>query len=191
MNLVDSSGWLEYFADGKNAKHFAEAIEDTQNLAVSVINLYEIYKKVLKERNEYDAKQAVALMMQGKVIDLDASLSLKAAEISHNYDLPMADSLIYATAQNCEATLWTQDYDFKGLDGVKLIKKQLFRFPPDRIRSDVHPYPTPRFLLSELCEKHHELSRQLFAEDEKHASDKALHLEFLDAGIPAFHPAQD
>ena len=123
MNLVDSSGWLEYFIDGKNAKFFAKPIEDTENLLVSAINLYEVYKKVLKEKNESAAKQVTALMMQGKVANIDASLSLKAAELSYNLNMPMADSLIYVTAQNYSAILWTQDYDFKNLGGVKFIKK--------------------------------------------------------------------
>lgn len=123
MNLVDSSGWLEYFVDGKNAKFFAKPIEDTENLLVSAINLYEVYKKVLKEKNESAAKQVTALMMQGKVANIDASLSLKAAELSYNLNIPMSDSLIYVTAQGYNAVLWTQDYDFKNLDGVKFIKK--------------------------------------------------------------------
>jgi len=123
LNLVDSSGWLEYFIDGKNAKFFAKPIEDTENLLVSAINLYEVYKKVLKEKNESAAKQVTALMMQGKVANIDASLSLKAAELSYNLNMPMADSLIYVTAQNYSAILWTQDYDFKNLGGVKFIKK--------------------------------------------------------------------
>lgn len=123
MNLVDSSGWLEYFTDGNNAGVFSKPIEDTENLLVSVINIYEVFKKVLQEKNETLARQVTALMMQGFVADLDASISLKAAELSLDLDLPMADSLIYMTAQAYNATLWTQDYDFKKLDGVKFIKK--------------------------------------------------------------------
>lgn len=123
MNLVDSSGWLEYFAAGKNSDFFAKPVEDTENLLVSVINLYEVYKKVLTEKNERDAKQATALMMQGKVADVNPSLSLKAAELSFNLKIPMTDSLIYVTAQEHNAILWTQDYDFKNLERVKFIKK--------------------------------------------------------------------
>jgi predicted nucleic acid-binding protein len=123
MNLVDSSGWLEYFADGKNSKIFAPAIENMEELIVSTINLYEVYKKILKERDEKSAIEAIGIMHQAKVIDIDSSISIHAAELSYNYKLPMADSLIYATAKQNDATVWTQDSDFKDLDNVKLVKK--------------------------------------------------------------------
>lgn len=123
MNLVDSSGWLEYFADGKNAKHFAPIIENTEELIVSSINIYEIYKKVLSEKNQDSALHAVALMVQGKVIDVTQSIAVQAAKFSYEKKMPMADSLIYITAKNNNATIWTQDADFKDLDGVKYFKK--------------------------------------------------------------------
>lgn len=123
MNLVDSSGWLEYFADGKNAGVFAGIIEDTENLIVSTINLYEVFKKVLQQRNENSALQAVALMQQVKIIPVDSALSMVAAKLSVNLNLPMAESLILATASAYNCTLWTQDSDFKDSPGVKYIKK--------------------------------------------------------------------
>lgn len=123
MNLVDSSGWLEYFTDGKNAKFFARAIEENSKLIVSSINLYEVYKKVMSERNENAAKEAAGIMMQGKVIEVTSSIAIRAARLSCELKIPMADSLIYVTAQNNNALVWTQDYDFKDLDGVKFIKK--------------------------------------------------------------------
>ncbi len=123
MNLVDSSGWLEYFADGKNADFFSGAIEDTDNLIISTINLYEIFKKILQQRDENSAFQAIALMQQAKVVDVDSSISLLAAKQSIDFKLPMADSLIFATANAYNATLWTQDSDFKDISGIKYIKK--------------------------------------------------------------------
>ncbi|HMS34633.1 MAG TPA: type II toxin-antitoxin system VapC family toxin [Ignavibacteria bacterium] len=123
MNLVDSSGWLEYFADGKNAKYFAPAVEESSKLIVSTVNLYEVYKKVMSERNENSAKEAVGMMMQGIIIEVDSSIAIRAARLSCELKIPMSDSLIYVTAQLNNAIVWTQDYDFKDLDGVKFIKK--------------------------------------------------------------------
>jgi toxin FitB len=123
MNVVDSSGWLEYFADGPNASFFATAIEDVGKLIVPSISLYEVFKRVLQQRSETDALQAVALMSQGQVIDLDQPLALRAAQLSATLGLPMADSIILATAQSVNATLWTQDADFKDIPGVQYIAK--------------------------------------------------------------------
>jgi predicted nucleic acid-binding protein len=123
MNLVDSSGWLEYFANSKNADYFANAIEDTDHLIVSTINLYEVFKKIIQQRDENSAFQAIALMQQGKVVDVDSSISLISAKQSIELKLPMADSIILATANAFSATLWTQDSDFKGIPGVKYIQK--------------------------------------------------------------------
>lgn len=123
MNLVDSSGWLEYFTDGKNAEYFAPVIENTENLIVSVINLYEVYKKISVEKDENSAIQAVALMQQPEVIDITESISIFAARLSVDYKLPMADSIIYATAKFNDAIVWTQDSDFKILKDVKYFQK--------------------------------------------------------------------
>ena len=123
MNLVDSSGWLEYFANNKNADFFSKPIEDTESLIVSTINLYEVYKKVLQQKNENDALQAIALMQQGKIVDVDSSISLNSAKQSVDLNLPMADSIILATARAFNATLWTQDSDFIKIPGVKYIQK--------------------------------------------------------------------
>ncbi len=123
MNLVDSSGWLEYLADGKNAKNFAPAIENTEELIVSTINIYEIYKKVLLEKVENYALQVIALMQQAKVIEVSSSIAIQAAKFSFDTNIPMADSIIYITAKVNEAFVWTQDTDFKNLEGVKYFKK--------------------------------------------------------------------
>ena len=123
MNLVDSSGWLEYFADGKNADFFTPAIEETDKLLVSTINIYEVFKRILQQRDENAAMQAIAVMQQARVIDVTSTLSLYAARISYQIKLPMADSLILVTAKSMNATLWTQDSDFKDIRKVKYIKK--------------------------------------------------------------------
>jgi toxin FitB len=119
MNVVDSSAWLEYFANGPNAEFFAPAIEKTTELLVPSLTLFEVFKRVLQQRNEDSALQAVAVMQQGIVIDLDAPLALVAARLSIERRLPMADSVILATAQSHAAVLWTQDADFKGIPGVE------------------------------------------------------------------------
>ncbi len=126
MNLVDSSGWLEYFTDGKNAKFFVQVIENTEELMVSTINLYEVYKKILLEKNEDAALQAIGLMQQAKVAEITSSIAIMAAKLSYELKLPMADSLIYSTARTHDATVWTQDADFKDLEEVKYFKKNYF-----------------------------------------------------------------
>ncbi len=123
MNVVDSSGWLEYFADASNASFFAPAIENTNELVVPSISIYEVFKRVLQQREESSALQAIAVMQQGFVVNLDTNLALNAAKISIEYSLPMADSIMLATALSHEATLWTQDGDFSGIDGVKYTEK--------------------------------------------------------------------
>jgi predicted nucleic acid-binding protein len=124
MNVVDSSGWLEYFANEANADFFAPAIENVAELLVPSISLYEVFKRVLQQRGEEDALQAVAVMGQGQVVDLDMALALSAAKFSAELKLPMADSIILATARAYDAILWTQDSDLRGLEGVQYIKKE-------------------------------------------------------------------
>ncbi len=124
MNVVDSSAWLEYFAGGPNAGFFAESIESTDRLIVPTLCLFEVFKRLLHQKTEAAALQAMAAMRQGTVVDLDANLALAAAKISHEEQLPMADSIILATARAHDATLWTQDADFKGKQGVKYRKRR-------------------------------------------------------------------
>jgi len=123
MNVVDSSGWLEYFAEGPNADFFASAIETKRDLLIPVISIYEVFKRVLQQKGEDDALQAVAQMLQGQVIDLDTTLALQAAKTSAESRLPMADSIILTTARAYKALLWTQDEHFEGLEGVRYIEK--------------------------------------------------------------------
>ena len=123
MNIVDSSGWLEYFANGKNAEIFAPIIVDIDKLIVPTIILYEVFKKVLQQRDETQALKAIAIMQQGSLIELTNSIAINAAKLSIEYKLPMADSIILTTARECDAVLWTQDDDFREIEGVKYIKK--------------------------------------------------------------------
>lgn len=123
MNVVDSSGWLEFFADGPNADFFAEPLMDIETVLVPSICYYEVFKIVLRQRNESDAMQAVALMQQAQTILLNEELAILAAKNSLHYRLPMADSIIITVAERYEAILWTQDADFKNLPGVRYITK--------------------------------------------------------------------
>ena len=123
MNVVDSSAWLAYFADEPNAQHFASAIEAPDLLIVPSITLLEVFKKVAQQRGEGVALQHVAVMQQGRVVALDATLALLAATLGARHKLPLADSIIYATAQQGGALLWTQDADFVDLDGVRYFAK--------------------------------------------------------------------
>jgi len=124
VNLVDSSGWLEYLADGPNADFFANSIVATADLLVPTLSLYEVFKRVLQQRGEDDALQAVALMHQGMIVELSVSLALSAARISLNDKIPMADSIMLATARAHGATLWSQDSDFENIPGVRYIAKK-------------------------------------------------------------------
>lgn len=119
MNVVDSSAWLEYLADTDRADLFAAAIEDSDHLIVPSISIYEVYKKVLREFGEDEATYVFSLMSIGKVIALDSALALEAAK----YSLPLADSIIYATAMRHGATLWTQDSHFESIAGVRYFPK--------------------------------------------------------------------
>lgn len=118
MNIIDSSGWLEYFADGPNANHYSPPLKDASSLIVPVISIYEVFTVVLRESDENEALQAVAAMQKGTVIDLNANLAMKASKLSLQHKLPMADSIILATARAYDCVLWTQDSDFQHIEGV-------------------------------------------------------------------------
>ncbi len=124
MNVVDSSGWLEYFSDSQNAGFFAPAIEKIVDLLVPSICLLEVFKKLLIEADESTALEKVAYMHQGNVIPLDSSVALNAAKIGFDLKLPLADAVVLATARMHHAVLWTQDSDFKNIEGVKYILKR-------------------------------------------------------------------
>ena len=124
MNLVDSSAWLEYFAAGPQAGQFAAAIEDVASLLVPTIVLLEVTRRVLQQRGEDEALQVAAMLHQGQVIALDSGVALSAAQLGVAHKLPVADSIIYATAKQYGATVWTMDADFSGLTGVRYFPKR-------------------------------------------------------------------
>ncbi len=124
MNVVDSSGWLEYFADGPNAQQFARPIQATTTLVVPSVSLFEVFKRVMTQRGEDAALEAIALMRQGRAVPLDDVLALDGARLSVEHRLPLADSIILATALAHKATLWTQDADFANVPGVRYIAKR-------------------------------------------------------------------
>jgi toxin FitB len=123
MNIIDSSGWLEYFSDGPNAKHYLPPLNDTASLIVPVITIYEVFKVVLRESSENEALQAVAAMQKGKVIDVTPNIAMNASKLSLQHDFPMADSIILATARLYECVIWTQDSDFQNIEGVNYFSK--------------------------------------------------------------------
>jgi predicted nucleic acid-binding protein len=123
MNVVDSSAWLEYFGDGPNASEFEPAIENLDELVVPALTLYEVLKRTHQIADESVALDAAAIMMQGKVVELDAMLALDAARLSLDTGLAMADAVILATARADDAALWTQDAHFDGMQGVEFRPK--------------------------------------------------------------------
>ena len=123
MNVVDSSAWLEYFANGPNADFIAPTVEKTSELIVPTLSLYEVFKRVLQQRGEGDALQAVAVMVQATVVDLDIDVALSAAKLSIDLKLPMADSVMLATARRYGAVFWTQDAHFDGVQGVEYRRR--------------------------------------------------------------------
>ncbi|MCD6138337.1 MAG: type II toxin-antitoxin system VapC family toxin [Deltaproteobacteria bacterium] len=124
MNIVDSSGWLAYFADEPNAKYFLTPLNDASSLVVPTVTIYEVFKVVLRESSENEALQAVVAMRKGRVVDLTATLAIAASKLSLEHNLPMADSIILATAKAFVATIWTQDSHFKNIGGVKYFPKK-------------------------------------------------------------------
>ena len=124
MNVVDSSGWIEFLGGGANANFFASAISDVSRLVVPTISVFEVCRWTRRELGSRRALEAMALMQQGRVVELDATLAMSAARLSLELKLPMADSIILATAQAQDAILWTQDDDFEGIEGVKYVAKK-------------------------------------------------------------------
>jgi predicted nucleic acid-binding protein len=124
MNVVDSSGWLEYFTRGPNADLFGGPIEQTSDLVVPALCLFEVFKCIIRQRSEGEALTVAAAMQQGQVVDLTADLALAAARLGARESLPLADSIILATAREYNATLWTQDANFEGMAGVRYVVRR-------------------------------------------------------------------
>jgi predicted nucleic acid-binding protein len=119
VNVVDSSGWIEYLSGGGNAAFFRKPIESEEPLVVPSLGLSEVYRHMLRHIGREEALDVVAAMRSGVVVDLDDRLALEAAELSVETKLALADSIILATARAHDAVLWTQDADFEGLEGVR------------------------------------------------------------------------
>jgi len=124
MNVVDSSLWIEYLGDTAAGRVVSEIITNTDGLVVHTIVIYEVYKKLLYEKNKKDAAYIIKQMKLGKVINLSYALSMSAATISKIHKLPMADSIIYATALKYNSVVWTQDEHFAGLPSVNYFEKK-------------------------------------------------------------------
>jgi len=124
MNVVDSSGWIKYFTQEENAAFFIAPIRDLDRLIIPTICIYEVFKRLLAERDDESALLAVGLMSHGREVDLGRKIAMDAAQISREMKLAMADSIIFATARAYDATLWTQDEHFKDMEGVKYIEKK-------------------------------------------------------------------
>jgi len=124
VNVVDSSGWLEYFADGPSADFFAKPIQDMAELVVPMLSIVEVFKRVSQQRGEGDALQAIAVMQQGTVVEITVPLALDSARLSLQERIPLADSIMVAIARARDATLWTQDPDLEKIEGVKYIKRK-------------------------------------------------------------------
>ncbi len=122
MNIVDSSGWLEYLAAGPNAGFFTKPIEDIKELLVPSISIYEVFKRVVQQKSENEELQVIALMQQGQVVNLDPSIAISAARVSIQHQMPMADAIMLATARNNKSILWTQDSHFEGIQNVNYKK---------------------------------------------------------------------
>ena len=124
MNIVDSSGWLEYFGEGPNGIFFAPAIRASAELIVPTVSMYEVYKRIVMQRDEEDALSAIGWMALGFVIDLTQDIALFATDLSLTHKMPMTDSIILATARANSARVWTQDEHFKGLPDVNYVEKK-------------------------------------------------------------------
>ena len=123
MNLVDSSGWLAYFADEPGAEHFQEPLHDPASLIIPTVVIFEVYKVILRESSEHNALQAASVMQKGTILDLTPQLAIAAAKVGLQHRIPMADSIIYAAAHLYKALVWTQDADFENLPGVKYFPR--------------------------------------------------------------------
>lgn len=123
MNLIDSSVWLEYFAAGPQASAFSGVIERIERVLVPTIVLLEVTRRVMQQRDEDSALQVAAMLHQGQVVPLDSGITLSAAHYGVAHKLPLADSIIYATGRQSNATIWTMDAHLAGLPGVRYVAK--------------------------------------------------------------------
>lgn len=125
MILLDSYGWIEYFAEGKLADRYARYVEQAnkENTITPTIVIYEVYKKIKREKGEEKALEAYAQITRTKIVPLTENLAMKAADVSLKFGLSMADAIVYATAKNEGAKLVTSDEHFKGFEDVEFIDR--------------------------------------------------------------------
>jgi len=124
MNVVDSSGWIEYFLGRPNAAFFRPVIHDTAQLIVPTISLCEVFRYITRTAGRQAAEQAAAQMQRTQIVDLDSNLATLAARLGLKHNLPLADSIVFATAQQHSARLYTQDSDFEHVPGVRYVRKK-------------------------------------------------------------------
>jgi predicted nucleic acid-binding protein len=123
MNIVDASGWIEFFLAGRNGPVFRPIIEDEANLLVTSISVYEVHRVLSRKLPEELRDTCVMLMRRLPIIDLTDARAIAAANVSIEYKLAMADAAMYAMAMEHQAVLWTQDADYQGLSGVQYVAK--------------------------------------------------------------------
>lgn len=121
MNVVDSSGWIEYFLDSPRADLFAAAIEDVTKLLVPVVSIYKVHKILSRKLPAGAVTSCLDVMRLGRVIDLTDRRAVAAADMAGKHKLAMTDAVIYSMAREFDATLWTQDVDYEGLVGVNYL----------------------------------------------------------------------
>lgn len=124
MNVVDSSGWIEYLFERPNQRFFAAVFNDTSKLLVPTVCLIEVIRYITRAASRDAAQEAAAQMQRAIVISLDEDLAHLAARLSLKHNLPLADAIVYATSQAHKATLYTQDKDFGKLPGVRYVRKK-------------------------------------------------------------------
>lgn len=125
MNVVDSSGWIEYFIDTANADNFAPAIEKTALLVVPALSFFEVHRYLSRTADAARRNECLDVMRRGTVVELTTDRAIAASDIAQKYKLAMADAVIYSIAQEFKATFWTQDVDYKDLPGVSYHAKAL------------------------------------------------------------------
>jgi predicted nucleic acid-binding protein len=123
VSVVDSSGWIEFLVDGPNADAFESQLESDDGLAVPTIILTEVGRWLLSHQRRAEVDATIALMQRGRLVPLDFRIARSAADLGVRHRLPLADSIIYATARSLDVELWSQDKDFDGLPGVRYVPK--------------------------------------------------------------------
>jgi toxin FitB len=121
MVVVDSSGWIEFFANGPKAEAYGRYLKNPDNIFTPPIVVYEVYKKVKRERGEETAKLCLAQIEKTHIVPLDHALAVRAADLSLEFSFAMADAFVLATAYSVGAELITSDSDFRKIPGVKVL----------------------------------------------------------------------